>query len=117
MAHLAEIDETNTVIQVIVVDNNELLVDGIESEAKGIEFCQSLFGGSWVQTSYNHNFRKQYASIDYTYDAVNDVFISPQPYLSWTLDENFDWQAPTPRPVGGVWYWDEETLGWVELDV
>jgi hypothetical protein len=63
MAHFAEIDETNTVVQVVVVHNNELLEDGIESEAKGIAFCQSLFGGTWVQTSYNASIRKNYAGM------------------------------------------------------
>jgi hypothetical protein len=77
MAHFAELDENNIVKQVIVVHNDELLVDGIESEAKGIEFCQSLFGGNWIQTSYNSNFRGKYAAIGCTYDPVNDVFVSP----------------------------------------
>lgn len=116
MAHFAQIDDNNTVTQVIVVNNNELLVDGIESEAKGIEFCQSLFGGSWVQTSYNGNSRKQYASIGFTYDLVNDVFVVPQPFPSWTLDENFDWQAPILMPTDDKTYaWNEETLAWLEL--
>jgi hypothetical protein len=78
MAHFAELDETNIVKQVIVVHNNELLVDGVESEAKGIEFCQSLFGGNWIQTSYNSKFRGTYAGIGYIYDPVNDVFVAPE---------------------------------------
>jgi hypothetical protein len=117
MAHFAELDESNIVTQVIVVHNNELLDNGVESEAKGIAFCQSLFGGNWVQTSYNNNIRKQYASTGYTYDSVNDVFISPSPFASWTLDENFDWQAPTPYPQDENNYlWDEDTTSWVVLD-
>ena len=116
MAHFAQLSETNTVTQVIVIHNNELLVDGIESEAKGIEFCQSIFGGSWVQTSYNGNSRKQYAGIGYTYDSVNDIFIAPQPFPSWTLDGNFDWQSPTPRPIDEkIYTWSEETLAWLEV--
>jgi hypothetical protein len=88
MAHFAELDDNNTVTQVIVVHNNELLEDGIESEAKGIAFCQSLFGGTWVQTSYNGNMRKNYAGIGMTYDADRDAFILPKPYDSWILDED-----------------------------
>lgn len=79
MAHFAELDENNIVKQVIVVHNNELLDNGVESEAKGIAFCQSLFGGNWIQTSYNGNIRKNYAGIGYTYDAVRDAFIEPKP--------------------------------------
>jgi len=75
MAHFAELDETNTVKQVIVVHNNELLDEnGIESEQKGIDFCVNLFGGKWIQTSYNSNFRGTYAGIGMIYDPVNDVF-------------------------------------------
>jgi hypothetical protein len=66
--------------------------------------------------SYNGNIRKQYAGIGYTYDAVNDVFIAPQPYPSWSLDENFDWQPPTPMPTEGNRYWDEDSLSWVEVE-
>jgi hypothetical protein len=115
MAHFAEI--LNGVVQrVIVVHDNELLVDGVEVESKGAEFCANLFGGEWVQTSYNDNIRKQYAGIGYTYDPVNDVFICPQPYGSWTLDDNFDWQPPTPMPSsGGPYRWSEEDLEWVAI--
>ena len=118
MAHFAQIDESNTVIQVIVVDNNELLLNGVESEQKGIEFCQSLFGGNWVQTSYNGNFRKQFAGIGYKYDVVADVFILPKPYPSWSLDDNFDWQSPTPKPSqgSGKLKWDEQNLQWQLLE-
>lgn len=79
MAHFAELDENNVVKQVIVVHNNELLDNGVESEAKGIQFCQSLFGGNWIQTSYNGNIRKNYAGIGYTYDSVRNAFIPPKP--------------------------------------
>jgi len=88
MAHFAQLDESNNVLQVIVVNNNELLDNGIESEAKGIEFCQSLFGGNWVQTSYNNNFRKNYAGIGYFYDESKDAFIPPKPKNgNWILNE------------------------------
>jgi hypothetical protein len=117
MAHFAKLNESNIVIQVIVVANEELLENGMELETKGIEFCKSLFGGNWKQTSYNGNSRKQYAGIGHTYDVVNDVFISPKPFASWALDSNFDWQPPTPQPVEGRWNWNEETLSWIEVDI
>jgi hypothetical protein len=115
MAHFAELDENNTVLQVIVVHNNELLdTSGNESEAKGVEFCSTLFGHTnWVQTSYNHNIRKQFAGTGYTYDSDSDVFVAPQPYPSWSLDDNFDWQPPTPMPEDDNMYsWNEETQSW-----
>lgn len=80
MAHFAELDETNTVKQVIVVHNNELLDEnGNESETKGISFCQSLLGGNWVKTSYNGNIRKNFAGVGYIYDPIRDAFIAPKP--------------------------------------
>ena len=119
MAHFAQLDENNLVTQVIVVANEELLLDGVENETKGIEFCKSLLGEDtrWVQTSYNGNIRKNYAGIGYTYDPVADHFFASQPYPSWTLDSDAKWQAPTPRPVeeGKMFTWDEPTLSWVEI--
>lgn len=115
MAHYAQI-ENGIVVNVIVVNNNELLVDGIEVESKGSEFCQSLFGGDWIQTSYNGTIRKQYAGIGYSYDESADVFIVPQPFPSWSLDANYDWQAPIDYPADGKHYsWDEANQVWVEL--
>jgi hypothetical protein len=89
MAHFAQLDNNNIVTQVIVVHNNELLDNGVESESKGITFCQSLFGGTWIQTSYNGNIRKNYAGIGYTYDAIKDAFIPPKAncHSEETLDE------------------------------
>jgi hypothetical protein len=79
MAHFAELDKTNTVKQVIVVHNNELLDENNnESEQKGIDFCVAHYGGTWIQTSYNGNFRKNYAGTGYLYDPVRDAFISPR---------------------------------------
>jgi len=118
MAHFAELDENNVVVQVIVVHNNELLDDeGQENEVKGVGFCASLFGHSnWVQTSYNNNMRKQFAGTGFTYDDVNDIFIAPQPFASWSLDENHDWQAPIPMPEDDKQYfWNEETQSWDEI--
>ena len=88
MAHFAKLDENNVVTTVVVVHNNELLVDGIESEAKGVEFLVNLFGDSnWKQTSYNATIRKNSAGIGYTYDSNRDAFISPQPDGNYVLDE------------------------------
>ncbi len=119
MAHFAQLDENNLVTQVIVVANEELLLDGVENETKGIMFCKSLLGEDtrWVQTSYNGNIRKNYAGIGYTYDPVADHFFAPQPYPSWTLDTDAKWQAPTPMPVeeDKFFTWDEPTLSWVEV--
>lgn len=96
MAHFAELDENNLVKQVIVVHNNELLDNGVESEAKGIAFCQSLFGGNWKQTSYNGNIRKNYAGIGYTYDEERDAFIPPKPEGDWVLNEDTcQWEEVT----------------------
>ena len=117
MAHFAELDENNVVKQVIVVHNNELLDEnGAESEQKGIDFCVNLFGGTWVQTSYNKNFRKNYAAIGHIYDPVADHFYAPESFPSWTLDENAQWQPPVPYPNDGKFYsWNEETLSWDEV--
>lgn len=113
MAHFAELDENNEVLRVIVVHNSELLDEqGNESEQKGIDFCFNLLGGRWVQTSYNSSFRKNYAGIGFVYDPVNDWFQAPQPYPSWTLDENAQWQPPVPRPDAALANWNEETQSW-----
>lgn len=115
MAHFAKLDENNIVTEVLVVNNDVLLKsDGTESEDKGKVFLNGLFGSAtWVQTSYNNNFRKQYTGIGFTYDEANDVFIAPQPFNSWALDENFDWQPPTPYPSDNKGYsWNEETQTW-----
>ena len=88
MAHFAQLDENNIVLKVIVVHNNELLDNGVESEAKGVAFCQSLFGGNWIQTSFNGSRRKNYAGVGFTYDVQRDAFIAPRPEgADWTLDE------------------------------
>ena len=81
MAHFAQLDQNNKVLQVIVIANQELIEDGIELETKGIAFCKTLLGAdtNWVQTSYNSKIRKNYAGIGYTYDEVRDAFIAPKP--------------------------------------
>lgn len=118
MAHFAQIDQNNVVTQVIVVHNNELMDNGVESEAKGIAFCQSLFPGTnWKQTSYNANMRKNYAGIGFTFDAGRDAFIPPQPFSSWVLNEQTcRWDAPVPMPQDGKNYrWDEPTVSWIQI--
>lgn len=117
MAHFAKLDENNIVTQVIVIHNNELLDEnGQESEEKGIVFCQSLFDGNWVQTSYNATFRKNFAGIGFFYDEKLDAFIPPKPCNSWILDdETGKWNAPIPQPEpeeGIIWVWNEEELSW-----
>jgi hypothetical protein len=117
MAHFAKLDSNNVVTEVIVVHNNELLDNGVESEAKGISFCQSLFGGNWKQTSYNRTMRKNFAGIGYIYNAELDAFITPKPYNSWVLNtESGVWEAPVPMPTDEKTYvWNEETTSWVEV--
>lgn len=118
MAHFAEINSDNTVLRVIVVHNNELLDEnGQESEAKGAKFCHDLFGGTWKQTSYNGNFRKNYAGIGFLYDAQRDAFIPPKPYPSWVLiEETCRWVAPVAMPTDGVYFWDEVTTSWIKSE-
>lgn len=126
MAHFAQLDENNVVTQVIVVSNNELLdASGVEREEMGIGFCQRLFGGNWKQTSYNHNFRKRYAGIGYTYNAELDAFVPPKPFASWVLDtEEATWKAPVDMPADAgqgnppkLYTWNEETTSWDEVAV
>ena len=116
MAHFVRLDQNSIVVQGIVVHNNELIDNGVESEAKGIAFCQSLFPNTtWVQTSYNGNIRKNYAGIGYTYDEQRDAFIPQKPYPSWILNEDTClWEPPVPYPTDGERYlWNEEKLEWV----
>jgi|TARA_Y100000296_G_C4941812_1_gene141848 hypothetical protein len=104
MSHFAEINSDGVVQRVIVAEQ-----DFINSGAVGDSF-------RWVQTSYNNNFRKQFAGIGYTYDKSKDKFIAPQPYPSWSLDASDDWQPPIPRPDDGKMYeWDEPTTSWKEI--
>lgn len=116
MAHFSELNSDNRVINCIVIDNFNILdTNGTESEAIGIEKAKEITGSTneWVQTSYNNNFRKQYAGIGYTYDSTKDKFISPQPYPSWSLDSNDDWQPPVAYPTDGeIYSWNEDNLQW-----
>jgi len=119
VAHFAELDANNVVTRVIVVatkDNSD--ANGVEKESIGKAFCERLFGGNWVQTSYNGNFRKRYAGVGYTYRGDLDAFVAPQPYPSWTLDANAEWQASVPMPTDGKMYaWDEAAQAWVESEM
>jgi hypothetical protein len=122
MANFAKLDDKNLVIDVNAVAN--AVVDDLpfpESEPVGVAFLTEWSGGytNWKQTSYNANFRKNLASIGYTYDATLDAFVPPKPYPSWLLDtEICQWVPPTPYPYDGNLYtWDEETLSWVQVNV
>jgi hypothetical protein len=127
MAHFAELDENNIVLRVIVVSNNELLdEDGNEVEQKGIDFCNSLLGGNWVQTSYNKTFRNKFAGIGMFYDSDKDFFRelnAPEGNPSFVLDDNGDWIPPMPYPSDAVvnneepektkiYFWNEDILSW-----
>ena len=115
MAHFAKINVDNEVIYVIKLHNDVLLNDqNNEDEQTGIDFLNNnIEQATWVQTSYNNNFRKTYAGIGYTYDFENDVFISPKPFDSWSLDSNFDWQPPVERPDDeNVYDWNETNASW-----
>ena len=110
MAHYAFLDENNVVTEVIVGRNEDEIIDGVSDW----ESHYGAFRGQrCVRTSYNNNIRKQFAGIGFTYDEAADEFVAPQPFVSWSLDANNDWQPPTPRPEGDF-YWDEDSLSWVE---
>jgi hypothetical protein len=117
LAHFAQ-TENNIVTKVIVVDNKDTSnEDGVEIEQIGIDFCSNLLGGTWVQTSYNGNIRKNYAGVGYTYDETLDAFIPPKPYNSWVLDtDKAQWKAPVDMPKDDKKYtWNEATTSWVEV--
>jgi hypothetical protein len=119
MAHFAELNADNTVLRVVVVGNADCLDgNGQESEAAGVAFCHSLFGleTRWIQTSYNGNFRKNYAGAAYTYNESLDAFIPPQSHKGWVLNpDTAQWEPPMPYPTdGGSYAWDEEALAWVQ---
>ena len=124
MAHFAELDGNNVVTRVIVVGNDVTTAAGPlgsnDKHVDGETWCQNFFkGGTWKQTSYNANFRKQYAGKGYTFDAVKNKFISPQPFTSWSLDENDDWEAPVTYPTDTTdkyISWDEAGQKWTATD-
>ena len=124
MAHFAELDSNNIVTRVVVVGNDVTTADGPlgtnDMHVDGETWCVNFFKTpNWKQTSYNHNFRKQYAGKDYTFDSAKDKFISPQPYDSWALDGNDDWQAPVTHPTDTTdkrINWDEDNQRWTATD-
>jgi hypothetical protein len=114
MAHYAFLDENNLVVSVLTGVDEIELIEGLDTET----WYSNKKGLTCKRTSYNGNIRKQYAGVGFSYNPVADVFIAPQPYPSWSLDENFDWQPPMARPEeGDFWYWDETTLSWVEIEL
>lgn len=118
MAHFAKLDENNVVTQVIVVANSDTAdASGVEKEHIGAAFCERLFGGTWKQTSYNGNKRKNYAGIGFTYREDIDAFVPPKPHASWVLNETTaHWEAPVAMPDdGGMYTWDEDSQSWVEV--
>jgi len=106
MAHFAELDENNIVTRVLVTDN--------DAPNEGYDWLIENLGGTWVQTSYNGNIRKNYAGIGFSYHAERDAFISPKPYDSWLLvEETAQWEAPVPYPDDDLMYsWNEELTDW-----
>jgi len=113
MAHYAFLDENNVVTNVIVGRDETDTTGGVTDWET---YYGDVMGQVCKRTSYNSNIRKQFAGVGSTYDSVADVFISPKPYPSWSLDENYDWQAPIERPADGKDYsWDEANQVWVEL--
>ena len=124
MAHFAELDSNNIVKRVVVVGNDVTTAAGPLGEndmhVDGETWCVNFFkGGNWKQTSYNNNFRKQYAGKGYTFDSAKDKFISPQPFDSWALDGNDDWQSPVTYPTDTTdkkISWDEAGQKWTATD-
>lgn len=121
MAHFAQLDENNVVKQVIVVDNFRILDEnGQESEELGIQFCKKLLGENtrWIQTSYNKNFRKRFATINGRYIPEKDIFTTSPYFPSWTVYniETDEWEPPIPKPGEDTeeyyWIWNEANLGW-----
>lgn len=121
MAHFCKLGVGNIVEEVHVV-KNEIITDntGNEKEQLGVDFLNNLYGTRdvWKQTSYNGNFRKNYAGIGFKYDQTRDAFIPPKPFNSWTLNEETClWEAPTAYPDDGKFYnWNEENQTWDEIN-
>jgi hypothetical protein len=124
MAHFCKLDENNVVTEVHVVANRDTSdANGVEKEYIGQAFLEKLFGGTWKQTSYNGNIRKNYAGIGYTYNADIDAFVPPKPFASWLLnEETAQWEAPVAMPADAgtgeppkMYSWDEDAVNWVEV--
>ena len=125
MAHFAELNNSNEVLRVVVISNDDVEANGGELSSEAETFVASIVphstgGTAWKQTSYNNNFRKQYAGIGDTFDSSKDKFLSPQPFSSWALDSNDDWEAPVTKPTVTeidsnivLMYWDEDNQKWL----
>lgn len=111
MAHFAKIDENNIVTEVLVTDN--------DYPNEGYDWLVEIFGGTWVQTSYNATIRKNFAGVGFAYDAERDAFIPPKPFDSWLLNEDTClWEAPVAYPEdGGRYGWDEPTTSWKLIEI
>jgi len=112
MAHYAFLDENNVVTEVITGKDETELIEGLNTET----WYGNFRGQVCKRTSYNNNIRGTYAGIGYTYNPDEDIFVTPQPYPSWTRSGSF-WNSPTPRPTEGFWTWDETSLSWVESTI
>jgi len=125
MAHFAELNSSNKVLQVIVISNEDVDANGGDESAEAETFVASIVpygtgGAAWKQTSYNNNFRKQYAGIGEFYNPSLDMFVYAQPYPSWSLDSSGDWKAPVTYPnvseIGSLTAfpsWDEGNQRWL----
>ena len=112
MAHYAFLDDNSVVTEVITGKDETELIEGLDPET----WYGNYRGQVCKRTSYNNKIRYNYAGIGFTYDPDADAFIAPQPYPSWSLDNNFNWQAPMPRPKEGYWAWDEQAGEWLETN-
>ena len=124
MAHFAELNNSNEVLRVVVISNDDVNANGGDYSSSAETFVSTIVphssgGNQWKQTSYNGNARKQYAGIGDTFNASKNKFISPKPFPSWSLDSNDDWQAPVPYPkiteISSnlvLIFWDEDNQKW-----
>ena len=118
MANFAKI-ENDVVQQVISISDNDCAGGEFPySESFGQNYIASLrLGGEWIQASYNSSFRGVFPSKGFSYDRENDRFVPPQPYMSWVLNDSFEWQPPRPYPEdGNVYRWDDAIGDWVEIN-
>jgi hypothetical protein len=117
MANFAELDDNNVVLRVNVVNNEDTQdSEGNELESIGISFCESTWGGRWIQTSYNHNIRGRYAGIGMVYDEDHDSFTIPKEHESFVWSDEFiAYVPPVPLPDKlKPWMWDQDTQSWID---
>jgi hypothetical protein len=121
MAYFAKLGTGNIIEQVISI-NNSVITDsnGVEQEQLGVDFINKLYNTRdvWKQTSYNKNFRKNFAGIGYSYDQTRDAFIPPKPFNSWILNEDTcRWESPVAIPTTELennqdYFWNESIINW-----